>query len=128
MASGAENNAIARVAATLCRPEWPAFRTNATDKSGPLSKTEAIRRLLRTAGPMTSARICLEVDLPNTGRVSALLKADLRCGRVALRCGRFEWNRNYDEALAVDLQDAVRLLRRHGYKVAAPRVPTECSL
>lgn len=83
------------------------------------TKTGRIRQLLER-GPMRAVEICMEVELPDTGRVYALLKNDLRSGRISFHDGRFAISDSFDVALQRQLDEAARLLRRHGYAVKPP--------
>jgi len=85
-----------------------------------MTRTEAIRDLLRTSGPKNALAIAVILELPDSGRVAALLKEDLRKGAVRLVDGRYEINPDYDAQLLRDLNQAAALLRRHGWKVKEP--------
>lgn len=81
-------------------------------------KTEQIRAFLRQHGPATAVDLANLVDLPNTGRVYALLKADIARGSV-YRVGHFyHWNPQFDADLQQRLQAAVTLLRANGFSVS----------
>ena len=82
-----------------------------------LTKIDQVRHLLRTRGPMTAAQICRFVDLNRTALVSATLKNDVAKGRVRLRAGRYHYNDDFDDQLAGEIADAIRLLTRQGYQV-----------
>lgn len=85
-----------------------------------MSRTEAIRDLLRTSGPKNALAIAVILELPDSGRVAALLKGDMAKGLVRLVDGRYDINPDYDAQLLRDLNQAAALLRRHGWKVKAP--------
>lgn len=86
-----------------------------------MSKTEAIRALLR-AGPRTALSIAVELDIPEgSGRVAALLKGDLHKGSVVMVDGRYQINDDYDAQLQRELAQAAALLRRHGWSVKEPK-------
>lgn len=107
----------------LVRSQWPTVppvaRQNA-EKA--LNRTESIRQLLREQGPMRSSQIATAVDLDKISLVGALLKADIRRGRVTRVDEKYAWNHDHDEQLAAEIAAAVILLRRHGYAVAGKAV------
>jgi hypothetical protein len=82
-----------------------------------LGKAERVRRLLANRGPMSAAAICIEVEYPNTGLVSASLKHDLAIGRITCTNGLYEINPDYDAELHERIKQAKSLLARHGYSV-----------
>jgi hypothetical protein len=86
-----------------------------------MTHTEAIRDLLRKSGPKNALAIAVILDLPDSGRVAALLKGDLRKGSVQLVGGRYQINDDYDAQLARELSQAAALLRRHGWGVKEPK-------
>lgn len=86
-----------------------------------MTRTEAIRDLLRTTGPRNALAIAIELDLPDSGRVAALLKDDLRKGAVRLVHGRYEINSDFDAQILRELNQAAALLRRHGWSVKEPK-------
>lgn len=80
-------------------------------------------RILRfiSDGPKHSALIAGEVGIATT-QVSASLAIHVKTGRVIAiegKSGRREWalNPDFDKALHDEIQEAVRLLRKHGYTV-----------
>ena len=85
-----------------------------------MTRTEAIRDLLRTSGPHNALAIAVILELPDSGRVAALLKEDLRKGAVRLVDGRYEINDLFDARQRRELTQAAALLRRHGWKVKEP--------
>lgn len=107
------------MASALARPQWPTVSPVPRQNSKKaLNRTESIRQLLREQGPMRSFQIATAVDLGSPSLVSALLKADLKAGRVTRVDERYAWNHDHDEQLDAEIAAAVRLLRRHGYAVA----------
>lgn len=86
-----------------------------------MSRTEAIRDLLRKSGPKNALAIAVILELPDSGRVAALLKGDLQKGLVQLVDGRYQINDDYDAQLARELSQAAALLRRHGWTVREPK-------
>lgn len=81
------------------------------------SKAARMRCALRDNGPLTAAQLCNLAGLLNSGFVSALFKGDLASGRVRFVQGCYELNDEYDEALADEIAQAIRLLKRYGYSV-----------
>lgn len=81
------------------------------------SKAARVRELLRQKGPMSAAEICMEVDYPNTGLVSASMKHDIAIGRLSLTNGLYAVNPDYDANLHRSIKRARALLRKHGYTV-----------
>lgn len=104
----------------LLRPRACAAFTRCAEPSTTglaLSKAEQVRQLLARNGPLSAAAICLEVEYPNTGLVSASLKHDLAIGRITCIEGLYNFNADYDAKLHERLKQAKALLRRHGYAV-----------
>lgn len=121
---GANMNPFAQMASTLRANTMPAFDTEKQLAKGP-SRTERIRRLLKAAThPMTAAEIAwdMDTDFPNFGShlVWLLLKYDIAKGRVALHEGLYSWVHAYDNAQAVAIRKAVKLLKTHGWKLTKP--------
>lgn len=83
----------------------------------PTTLTDRIRQLVQQSGPMTASEICEQLSLPRPALVGALLKTDLHRGRVVFADGSYVWNISYDAELQGDLDDAKRLLERHGFVV-----------
>lgn len=82
-----------------------------------ITKTERMRQYLREHGPATSATLAMEADVPTCALVGALLKGDLARGSVAREGGRYAWNPEWDDQVAAELRDALRVeldrLERH---------------
>jgi hypothetical protein len=90
-----------------------------------LSRTERIRRLLRSARrPVTAEEIAFDMaeHFPNFGShlVWLLLKYDMAKGRVLLDGGLYRWNAEFDTAEAQAIRAAEKLLRQHGYRLKPP--------
>lgn len=81
------------------------------------TKASRVRELLRQNGPMSAAAICMEVEYPNTGLVSASLKYDVASGRITFFDGKYELNPAWDEDLHRRINGAKTLLKRHGFSV-----------
>lgn len=81
------------------------------------NKTETMRGHLREHGRTNGVQLAALADVKTTSLVSALLKNDIKAGRVTCACGWFEWNEAVDEQLAGRLSEAAALLRQHGYRV-----------
>jgi hypothetical protein len=81
------------------------------------NKTEAMRAHLRERGRANGAQLAALAGVKTTSLVSALLKNDIKAGRVSCACGWFEWKEVVDEQLASRLTEAAALLRRNGYRV-----------
>jgi hypothetical protein len=83
------------------------------------SKTDCMREALST-GQKTARDLAAAAGLSSTAAVGALLKADIRNGRVRHDSGLYWLNPNYDEEQRVELAKAAAMLRRHGYTVSPP--------
>lgn len=116
-------NPFVQIAATLTAHTVPAWDVAEAKQKG-LSRTETIRRLLKSASrPVTAAEIAFDMDeFPNFGAhlVWLLLKYDIQKGRVLHQDGMYRWNHVYDTAEAEAIRGAVKLLKSHGYKVEEP--------
>lgn len=113
----ADRSSMEQMANVLVRKPWP-FRLDAFERKPDESKTEQIRSLLRSRGPLNAAAIAMEIGLDGgTALVGALLKNDLHNGAVIRQGGCYAWNQDYDHALANELAEARALLRRNGYRV-----------
>lgn len=117
-------NPFAQMAAALTAHTAPAWGAVGDEVSKPV-RTEMLRQLLRAAQrPVTDFELCEEMVIhfpdfePN--RVWLLLKHDLGKGRVKRRDGRWEYNHAFDTDEHEAIRTAVKLLKRHGYHVAAP--------
>jgi sugar/nucleoside kinase (ribokinase family) len=101
------------------RAPWPfkAFKALTQDDKKPESKTERIRRYLREKGAATAETLADEADVPSTGLVGALLKADLHRGSVFRRGHKYHWNPQFDIETHKRLAEAASLLRANGYQV-----------
>ena len=114
-----------QMAATLTAKTISAWNIDTNERPRGLSRTETIRRLLKSASrPVTAAEIAFDMDeFPNFGShlVWLLLKYDISKGRVLLQDGKYRWSHAYDTAEATAIRDAVKLLRQHGYKVREPK-------
>ena len=116
-------NPFAALATELTRKTAQAWSIGEAPKR-PQSRTANIRALLKASSkPMTAFEIAYDVDLPSftSNLVWLLLKHDVRLGRVVLDDNKFSYNHEWDSALAASLRDAEKLLKRHGYKVNAPK-------
>ena len=89
-------------------------------KEKPISKTERMRDYLRNEGPANCHTLAMEAEVLSTSLVGSLLAGDIEKGRVFFRQGKYHWNPEYDEALHQKLQEAIALLKRHGYQVKKP--------
>ena len=114
------HNAIERMACGLTGQPyaaWPQVRAAEPTERAP-SLTERIRAMIKDQGPLTAQQISVALDVPGaSGRVWALLKNDIRLGRIVAREGQFHWSWAYDVQMQTKLRDAAKLLRRHGYAV-----------
>ncbi len=114
------HNAIERMACGLTGQPyaaWPQVREAEPTERTP-SLTERIRAMIKVQGPLTAQQISVALDVPGaSGRVWALLKNDIRLGRIVAREGQFHWSWAYDVQMQTKLRDAAKLLRRHGYVV-----------
>lgn len=114
------HNAIERMACGLTGQPyaaWPQVRAAESTERAP-SLTERIRAMIKDQGPLTAQQISVALDVPGaSGRVWALLKNDIRLGRIVAREGQFHWSWAYDVQMQTKLRDAAKLLRRHGYAV-----------
>jgi hypothetical protein len=113
-------NPFRQICYTLMQPSAPT--QNKTPEPQNSSRTESIRVILRQAGrPMSAAEILFDAGdhLPysaNTSLVSMLLKWDIKQGRVTFEDGRYNWNSETAAAEAQAVREALKLLKRHGYK------------
>lgn len=111
-------NAFESVAATLSKlGTRPRIDPPAGHPDEVVSRTEQIRRLLAAQGPLTGANIATQLEFERTELVGALLKNDIRKGRVEHVGGRYRLVDDWDEHLQSELRDAAALLRRNGYTV-----------
>lgn len=101
------------------RNAWPALAPLPTHGQG-INKTETMRRYLQCHGATNSATLALEVELENTGLVSALLKADIERGSVYRHGEKWAWNDEWSAGRQQALRHAAALLRRAGYGVTPP--------
>ncbi len=115
-------NPFTHMAATLARqPAWPTAPAVRKARDDGITRTESIRILLRDAiRPLSAAEIAFDLDLPSSCTVWLLMKYDMQKGRVILAEGTYRWNHDYDDAQAIDIREAVKLLRAHGFVVKAP--------
>lgn len=81
--------------------------------------TDKIRAMLQR-GPATAREIANACDLKGSGFVGALLRHDVQKGKVFLSDGLYSWNYDYDDQEEEELRDAVKLLKKHGFKVQQP--------
>ena len=115
---------FAQMANVLARPAFPAAPAARAQRahSAGTTRTESIRELLRDATrQLTAAEIAFDLDLPSSCTVWLLMKYDMQKGRVLLADGMYRWNHAYDRQEAEELRDAVKLLKRAGYSVKAPK-------
>src|SRR5450830_101779 len=114
------HNALERMACGLTGQlyaAWPQVRA-AEPGGGTPSLAVGIRAMIKIRGALTAQEISLALDVPGAaGRVWALLKNDIRLGRIVAREGQFHWSWAYDVQMQTKLRDAAKLLRRHGYVV-----------
>lgn len=111
---------MANVLAKL--PTFPAAPAIRQQRTPGATRTDSIRDLLREASrPLTAAEIAFDLDLPSSCTVWLLMKYDMQKGRVLLSDGLYRWNHDYDRQEAEELREAIKLLKRHGYRVKAPK-------
>lgn len=115
-------NPFRQIAYSLMRPaSAPVLRAPEPKAQG---RTESIRAVLRQAGrPMSAAEIFMDADLPhsaNSSLVSMLMKWDIKQGRVIFEDGRYRWSSETEADEAEAVRDALKLLRRRGYRIEAP--------
>ena len=101
----------------------PVARPEPAELEG-LNRTDRMRRLLAT-GPAGARELAACAGV-TSAMVGALLKADLRIGRVVrtvLRDGRvgYQLSQEYDAQAREAIVDAIALLKRHGFKVIRPK-------
>ncbi len=119
-----EANPFQQIARSLMRP------ASAPPPQAPEPKaqgrTESIRAVLRQAGrPMSAAEILFDAGeaLPhsaNSSLVSMLMKWDIKQGRVIFEDGRYRWSSETEAEEAEAVREALKLLRRRGYRIEAP--------
>lgn len=113
-------SAFAHMASSLASAApWPAPARDPAEPR-PANKTQAMRELLRAYGRADAVRLAMEAGLERTGSVNALLKGDLASERVTFRAPYYYWNTAHDERQAVEVRQAIALLKRQGYKVTKP--------
>ena len=85
----------------------------------PATKAQRIRTLLRERGPLTTREImdALPSLIPGPSYVSALLRQDIKQGYVFYDARRWYLADAFDPDLPRDVQNAITLLRQHGYTV-----------
>lgn len=83
------------------------------------SKTSKLLYALRD-GPKTGAQLATIADLESTGLVGALLKHARSRGQVNFWGGHWSLNPDFDADLRAELDAAVAMLRRAGYKISPP--------
>ena len=97
----------------------PARRVNDEDVDG-MSKTGRMRETLRERGPCSASDLAEAAGLASTGLVGALLKHDMKIGRVRFSGGLYSLSEGFDEDGQAEIEWAVSLLRRKGYEVREP--------
>lgn len=117
-------SAMAQMAGTLSGSAfaWRATPNEARPAPNAQSRTGSIRALLQSKGALTAADIAIALEIEGGGaRVSALLKNDLRSGRVQRLLGsgpgQYVLSQSFDADLQESLIAAAALLRRNGYTV-----------
>lgn len=100
---------------------WPSVDFTPPVKTSEPTKTEQLRQLIKTKGPISPLSLAVQIDLEGgSGLVRALLKSDFDANRVIARGGKYLWNPQYDADLERELNTAIKLLRRHGYQIKRP--------
>ena len=119
-----QTNPFQQIARSLMRPtSVPVPRASEPKAQG---RTGSIRAVLRQAGrPMSAAEILFDAGeaLPfsaNSSLVSMLLKWDIKQGRVIFEDGRYRWCSETEAEEAEAVREALKLLRRRGYRIEAP--------
>jgi hypothetical protein len=120
----ADMNPFIQMASVLSAAHLPAWTIDEPIPEG-LNRTERIRRLLKASSrPVTANEIAWDMadHFPNFGShlVWLLLKYEMEKGRVIFDKARstYSWNQEYETAEAAAIRDALKLLKKHGYKVA----------
>ena len=119
-----QTNPFQQIARSLMAPARVPVQPAAEPKSQ--GRTESIRFVLRQAGrPMSAAEILFDAGdaLPysaNSSLVSMLLKWDIKQGRVIFEDGRYRWSSETEAEEAEAVREALKLLRRRGYRIEAP--------
>jgi hypothetical protein len=114
-------SAMQHIANTLAnRGPWSMAQARQPDEPKPTSKTDKMRQYLREHGPANCHTLAMEGEVVSTSLVGSLLKGDLARGRIVFdpQRGLYEWNPAFDERLQADIDQAVALLKRHGWKVS----------
>lgn len=108
-----------QMAETLARLRRPLVQAERTSRCVSVSRTERIRQIVKEQGPISALAIACELDEDtiDSGRVAALLAADIRKGRIERVAAGYRLVDDYDTRLAAELQEAAALLRRHGWRV-----------
>lgn len=84
---------------------------------GPLSRTERLRLALHTHGRCSARTLAEKVGLESGALVGALLKHDIKIGKVKYFEGAYELEPDFDMSDRAEIATAIALLQRHGYKV-----------
>jgi len=106
------NNPWAGLLPQAVQPAPVAFRVGPT-------RTDQLRTLLMERGPLSTAQIvrALPEAAPTTAWVTALLAPDIKRGYVYKHEGKWRLAADYDPRLPRKVQNAITLLRQHGYTV-----------
>ena len=114
-------NPFTQMAGVLARPGFSVAPSVRKHRAAGTTRTDMIRDLLREAPrKLSAAEIAFDLDLPSSCTVWLLMKYDMQKGRVLLADGFYRWNHEYDSQEAEEVRDAVKLLKKHGYKVVKP--------
>lgn len=88
--------------------------------NGTESRVQRMLNHMARYGMASAERLAQVAQLPNSGRVSALLKSRIRSGEVERYGRNWRINPDWDEEMASELRDARILLERAGWTVIAP--------
>ena len=86
-----------------------------------MNRVEKMIAHMQRFGASRSKTLAAVCGLPDSGRVSALLKSRIQKGQVEKIDDRWRLNPDYNEWQNSDLRDARILLERAGYRVLPPQ-------
>jgi hypothetical protein len=85
-----------------------------------MSRVSTMLGHLRRFGATQASVLAAVAGLPDSGRVSALLKARIERGQIEKAGNKWQLNPDWTEEMAAELRDARIILERAGYRVIPP--------
>jgi hypothetical protein len=86
-----------------------------------MNLTDTMLDYMDKHGPTPSAVLAHVAGLPDSGRVTALLKTRIHSGQVERVENGWAINPEWDEMMKSELRDARIILERAGYRVERPK-------